>query len=163
MKPYTKILIGIVILLLVIAAGILIIKKHTITESPSPEPTPSVTLTSPATRFAWSYADGGEDQYGLSQTKIVLDTSYENGKVISTTIDTVQGTCNDIDAKAEDADRVAGSTKIQCYAAGFGQWYKIIKGTDSYEIRRKYFEEAHPDSVPPEYSYETVATIPFTQ
>ncbi len=160
MKPFTKIVIGIVILALAVLVFITINKNRNLETE---ETGNNVTLTSPASAFTWRYEDGGEDSYGLSQTKIILDITYENGKVVATPIDTVQGTCNAIDPKPQDADRVAGTTKIQCYAAGFGQWYKIVKGSDIYEVHRKYFEEGNPDEAPVDHPWETVVEVPLFQ
>jgi hypothetical protein len=154
MKTTTQTILGIIALILIVVGIVLTAnKKHE----------PVAELTSPATGFTWRYEKGEEDLDGLPKTQIFLEVVYENGKATSTKIDEVQGSCNDIDPKSEDEDRVDGSTKIQCYAAGLGEWYKVVKGAQSYEVMRKNFVEAEPDSVPPEYQYEVVAEAPLLQ
>lgn len=160
MKTSIKIILGIVIVALVILIAFVV--KNNVSEAPVNSNEVNLSeQSSPAVHFAWRYEDGDLDLDGLPKTKIFLDMTYENGKVVSVKIDEVQGSCNDIDAFSDDKDITKGSTKIQCYAAGFGEWYKIVKGDDSYQVLRKFFVEAHPDSVPPEYSYELVAEVPL--
>jgi hypothetical protein len=154
-------IISIVVLSVILILIISIISSHKIetqkiTSPKNQDQTATDDVSSPAKSFAWRYGNAGEDAYGLSRTKIFLDISYENGQTVSKVIDEVQGSCNDIDPSEDDKDMVVNTTKIQCYAAGFGEWYKIVKGDDSYEVRRKYFTEAEPDVLPPVYEYETV-------
>ncbi len=124
---------------------------------------PASEKNSPASAFAWRYEEGGVDLDGFPKTRIFLDTTYQNGTVTASLVDEVQGSCNSIDPSADDKDIAAGSTKIQCYAAGFGEWYKLVKHDEGYKVMRKFFVEAAPDSIPPEYTYEVVVVIPLLQ
>lgn len=114
----------------------------------------------PLVSFTWRYQEGALNLDGIPGTKIFLDAMNANGKVLSKEIDEVDGSCNDILPSEEDTDIVAGSSKIQCYAAGLGQWFKITKGENSYLVLRKTFEEALPDYTSPSYQYESVAEFP---
>lgn len=114
----------------------------------------------PLVTFTWRYQEGALNLDGIPGTKIFLDAMYANDKVLSKEIDEVDGSCNEILPSEEDTDIVEGSSKIQCYAAGLGQWFKITKGENSYEVMRKIFEEALPDSTSPAYQYEPVAEFP---
>jgi hypothetical protein len=116
---------------------------------------------SPASSFAWRYEDGGLNPDGLPNTRIGMDVTYEDGFLLSIPVDEVAGSCNAVDISDADTDIVPGTTKIQCYAAGFGQWYRLVRGNSSYEIVRKFFEETPPDIVPAEFEYETVAQFPL--
>ncbi len=110
--------------------------------------------------FTWRYQAGALNLDGIPGTKIFLDAVYDNGNVLSREIDEVDGSCNEILPSEEDADIIDGSTKIQCYAAGLGQWFKITKGESSYLVLRKTFEEALPDYASPSYQYESIAEFP---
>jgi len=116
---------------------------------------------SSVSRFAWRFenetASGSE-----VRTRVFLDVMYEDNTAISVRVDDVGGSCNEVATAAEDTDMVSGSTKIQCYAAGLGQWFKVVAGTNTYEVKRKTFEEALPNHTPPSYEYETVAIFPST-
>jgi len=164
MKTSTKIAITIAIAFIIILTVVVI--KQNKSQAPIPADDNKVTVleeTSPVSTFTWRYQEAGEDKYGLPLNNISLDAKYENGKIVTIKVDQVQGSCNEIDMSKDDADIVKNSTKIQCYAAGFGQRYKIVKGINSYEVLRKYFVEAEPDSVPPDYKYEKVAEVPLLQ
>lgn len=114
----------------------------------------------PLVSFTWRYQEGALNLDGIPGTKISLDATYANGKVLSKEIDEVDGSCNEITPSEEDMDIVEGSSKIQCYAAGLGQWFKITKSENSYLVLRKTFEEALPDSTSSSYQYESVAEFP---
>lgn len=116
-----------------------------------------------ATAFEWRYEEGGVDRDGLPKTRVFLDVRYENEKLVPVEVDEVQGSCNEVDASSDDRDMVKGTSKIQCYAAGYGEWYKIIKADNLYQVVRKYFEEGSPEYDPPEQPYEVVAEVPFVQ
>lgn len=118
-----------------------------------------VVVTTPAVLlfFTWRYEDAGEDKFGLIQTRVFVDATYQDGKKVSKNIGEVGGSCNTIDASKEDTDMLAGTTKVQCYAAGLGYWFKIVQGDESYMVLRKMFEEAVPEEAPPQYPWETVA------
>ncbi len=163
MKP-TKtifIILSVLIIIAVIVVAVLRPGKNN-THNPAGEPVVT-TGTAEATSFAWRFPNGGEDLDGLPKTQVSLDVTYANGIVVSKRIEEVQGSCNNVDPQKEDADRVVGTTKIQCYAAGFGEYYKIIKGINSYEVRRKHIEEGVPEVAPTEFNYETVAEFPLMQ
>ena len=154
MKTSIKITLGILILILAAVAIILLVtKKHHQVVSP----------VSPVKSFTWRYEKGGNDLDGMPKTQIILDVVYENGKFVSKKIDEVQGSCNVVNPSSKDTDQVKNSTQIQCYAAGFGERYKIVTGDQVYNVVRKNFVEAEPDSVPPNYQYEVVAEIPLVQ
>ncbi len=157
MKTPVKITLGVLVFILAILAIILITIKN------RPNTVKPIESTSPATSFTWRYKKGANDLDGFPKTQIVLDVAYQNGKLISKDIDEVQGSCNHVDPSNEDTDKVTGSTKIQCYAAGFGEWYKIVIGDQAYKVMRKNFVEAEPDSTPLHYEYEVVAEIPLVQ
>ena len=167
MRIPQKKIIGIIFFVLIVVAIIIKIgyldRPEYVTQLPEAEKVTLIEPVSTATSFTWRYEDGAKDPDGFPYTRIFLDVTYDNQKVISEMVDEVQGSCNIVDPAEDDKDKVAGMTKIQCYAAGFGEWYKIVKGDDSYEILRKYFVEAEPDVVPPEYKYETVAEFPLLQ
>ena len=165
MKQSTKTIWSIIILAAAILAIVLMFRAGMFGARPTNDMTGVVPseMTSPATSFAWRYEDGAEDLDGLPKTMVFLDVTYANGKVVSGKVDEVQGSCNAVDPSKDDADITTGSTKIQCYAAGFGEWYKIVKVDTSYEIRRKYFEEASPEMMPTDFPYETVAAVPLFQ
>lgn len=155
------IIISVIIIAAIVLVAVLRPGKTTV-QNPADEPIVS-TGTAEATNFAWRFADGGEDLDGLPKTQVSLDVRHANGIVVSKRIEEVQGSCNPVDPQKEDVDRVAGTTKIQCYAAGFGEYYKIVKGVNSYEIRRKHIEEGVPEVPPTEFKYETVAEFPLMQ
>jgi len=115
----------------------------------------------PLETFTWRYQAGALNLDGIPGTKIFLDATYVNGKVLSKEIDEVGGSCNEITPSEEDGDMVEGSDKIQCYGAGLGQWFKLTKGENSYLVLRKTFEEALPDYTSPSYQYESVAEFPI--
>lgn len=168
MKNSVKIILGIAVIAIVVLVAVIIKKYDLFNNNNSQVPaggseTMTAEKTSPVSGFVWRYEDGEMDSDGFPKTKIFLDAKYDNGTVVILKIDEVQGSCNKVDPLNADKDIVSGSTKIQCYAAGFGEWYKIVKGDDSYEVRRKYFVESEPDSVPPEYHYEVVAEVSLFQ
>ncbi|MEO5646090.1 MAG: hypothetical protein ABIO57_03430 [Candidatus Paceibacterota bacterium] len=157
MKNSTKTLLVIIAVIAIVVITLFITRTTT---SPKAEILTAEQPTSIITGFAWRYEKGSNDADGLPQTQIFLDTTHTDGKVTSIKIDEVQGSCNTIDAAKDDKDIVSGTTKIQCYAAGMGEWYKIVKAEKAYEVRRKYFEETSPDMTPTNYQYETIVTIP---
>lgn len=166
MKTNTKIMIGIVV---VVAAVIIIVftkgnsaKKESI-ETVAEVTETTVMGTSPLSTFAWRYEKGAEDLDGLPKTIIFLDTTYQNGKVVTIQVEEVQGSCNDVDPLKEDTDMVEGTIKVLCYAAGFGEQYKIVKGAESYQIVRKYIEEGDPEVKPTVFQYEKIVEFPLFQ
>jgi hypothetical protein len=128
-----------------------------IKQTPHQPPAP----TAPLDGFTWRFETAPTSDDGMPRTQIFLDATYTNNKTLSKEIGTVSGSCNEVDLSTTDKDMVSGSSKIQCYAAGLGYWFKITKENDSYVIVRKMFEEASPDYTPPAYQYERVTTLPL--
>lgn len=116
------------------------------------------TTTKPATTttvvgqptFTWSFrkTPGGD----IAMTEITLTATYPNGTKRSQIIETVDGSCNDVDAS--DKDAYAKSNMVVCYYSGFGINYKIVKDANGYVVMRKEFEEAGPDYNPPVQMYK---------
>ncbi len=105
--------------------------------------------------FVWNFED--DDSLNLDgnpQTNIYIEAKYPNGVVLNKLVDTTAGSCNILPEVSEDI--VPYSSIIQCYSAGLGYRYKIIKEQESYIVQRKTFEEALPNYNPPVYEYETV-------
>lgn len=166
MKINTKIIVGVLLIVVVIVITMLAIVNGTKKEPVESIPEDAgivVTGTSPVSTFAWRYEPGVEDSDGLPKTVVFLDTAYENGKVITIQVEEVQGSCNKIDPAGDDKDMAKGTTKIQCYAAGFGEQYKIVKGIESYQVVRKHVEEGDPDVKPTVFQYEKIAELPLFQ
>ncbi len=110
--------------------------------------------------FTWRYeADNSLNGDGLPQTNVYLDASY-SGKKVSKLIATVPGSCNNLPDKEKDS--VLNSSVAQCYAAGYGDLFKVTKGDHSYLVMRKIFEEASPDDTPPVEEYKRVTEFPFS-
>lgn len=104
--------------------------------------------------FSWSYAASGEDM-GIIKTAITLTAKYSDGASVTKSIATVEGTCNEY--PSPDADVYEHSQMIICYAAGFGDYFKVIKTSEGYLVQRKEFAEASPDYNPPAQPFKTVA------
>jgi hypothetical protein len=117
--------------------------------------------SAPLLRFAWRFETAPTSDDGMPRTQIFLDATYTNNKTLSKEIGIVSGSCNEVDPSATDTDMVQGSSKIQCYAAGLGYWFKIVQQDDAYVVFQKMFEEASLDYTPPSYSYERVTTLPL--
>ncbi|MES2622960.1 MAG: hypothetical protein V4576_00970 [Patescibacteria group bacterium] len=97
---------------------------------------------------------------GLPKTNVFVEVTYSDGTVAKKLIDTPDGSCNDL--KKADSDSVASTTIFQCYAAGFGYHYKIVRAERSYLVLRKGFEESGPEYTPPEMKYEPVSEFPLS-
>lgn len=148
-------IISLIILALVIV-GVVLVAILNKNKNPEPE----VPLA-PLVSTQWRFEDFISKDLEIPSTRIFVDAEYQNGKSLSTSVGEAAGSCNVIDPSADDTDMISGSTKIQCYAAGLGHWFKITQGQDVYNIERKTFEEALPDYEPSVYVYETVATFPL--
>lgn len=107
--------------------------------------------------FKWRYEEF-EGEY-FFKSRIFLDVTYPNGAIDTKLIDTIDGGC--ADAPEQNEAVAPHSTKILCYYAGLGHYFKVIKGGNSYLVQRKIFEEATPDYTPPVQKYETVAKFNF--
>ncbi len=90
---------------------------------------------------------------GLPQTEVYLSIADERAL-----IDIVDGGCSEIPDEKYELD-ISTTGKVQCYYAGLGQQYRIVKNEDFYAVERKLFEEALPDVAPPEHGWEVVATF----
>lgn len=110
--------------------------------------------------FLWSYKkDISLNLDGQPNTIIFLEAKYDNNSILTKTIDSTPGSCNDL--PESDRDSLLGTINIQCYSAGLGYRFKIIKGEEEYLVLRKTFEESLPAYTPPVYEYEVVASFPF--
>jgi len=165
MKNSTKIFVLIAIVIIVISSARLVktitAPVETIPEAVITETQPEASAPVVPPKFSWKfvYDEKGD---GLPRTAITLDTTYESGKTVTTAIRTIEGSCNEIDKKpGVDADMVIGSAKVQCYAAGFGDRFKIVEGENSYEVLHQEFAEATPEYQVPDQSYKTIVTVPF--
>lgn len=117
------------------------------------------TLSTEPPVFTWKF-DFSEtlNRDGLPNTELSLKASY-GGDVVTKVIATVPGSCNELPDNQKDS--VANSTDAQCYAAGIGDRFKIVKGVDSYQVMRQEFEEGMPEYNPPIQEYKVVAEFPF--
>lgn len=144
--------------LIIIGLGIFFYK--TIRDSSQNNKTTPVAMTQTPPVFTWKYEyDETVNLDGLPQTNVCLEAVYE-GKVMSKFIATVPGGCNDLPEKENDS--APNSSVAQCYAAGYGDRFKVTKGKQSYLVMRKVFEEGSPDYTPPVQEYSVVAELPFS-
>lgn len=103
--------------------------------------------------FSWEFKEASSlNPDGNLQTEIYLKILRDGGGTETKMIDTVNGSCNDLpDA---DKDVVENSTQIQCYYAGAGERFKIVKDGEVYQVKRQIFEEGLPDYNPPTEEYK---------
>lgn len=112
--------------------------------------------------FIWEFEEADSlNLDGIPQTNIFLKATYSNGAVERKLIKTSDTSCNELPDGEED--NVPGSTSIQCYGAGLGYRLKVTKGTESYLVLQKKFEEGSPDYTPPNQEYKFIAEIPLTK
>ncbi len=167
MKTNTKTIISLIVVILTIVAIVLLTKGGLVNRENDLLPVEQATvsdLTSPVSTFTWRYEAGNMSLDGLPKTIVFLDVMYENKKILPIRIEEVEGSCNDVDPnKKEDTDMLDGTTKIQCYAAGFGELYKITNGADSYQVVRKHIEEGNPEVTPVNFEYEKITEVPLFQ
>lgn len=124
-------------------------------------PEPNVDDSKGAPVFRWKYeADDSLNGDGLPQTNVFLEASYSSLKKASKLIATVPGSCNDLPDREKDS--APNSSVAQCYAAGYGDLFKVIKGERSYVVMRKVFEEGSPEYDPPVQPYKVVLEIPLS-
>lgn len=110
--------------------------------------------------FTWKFEDAQSlNPDGNPNTNVYLEKKYESGGVVTKLIDTTPGGCSELPETEKDS--VPGSKNIQCYYAGFGYQYKIVKRENSYFIMRKTFEEGSPDLEPTPQQYEIFSEISF--
>lgn len=111
--------------------------------------------------FVWRYAKASSlNLDGQPKTNIFIGVTYPNGTVQEKLVATTDGGCNDLPDSKED--RVPNSTVAQCYYAGLGYSFKITKGTKSYLVQRKTFEESLPGNTPSKYEYKTILELPIS-
>jgi len=112
------------------------------------------------TTFAWRFADSSTDNMdGLPQTDIFLSVTHSN-QTVEGLVDTVDGGCSQLEGESYEGD-ISAMGRIQCYAAGFGQQYRITQSSDVFFVERKFFEEAMPEIAPPVYEWEVVSEFSF--
>ncbi len=104
--------------------------------------------------FSWSFEEARTlNPDGSPQTHVYLLVSGERNL-----IDTVDGNCSEIEGETYEAD-VSNTGKVQCYYAGLGQQYRIVKDGDAFVVERKLFEESLPDVTLPGHEWEVVTTF----
>jgi len=103
--------------------------------------------------FSWEFQEASSlNPDGNPNTEIYLKILREGGVAETRMMDTVNGSCNDLpDADNDVADN---STQIQCYYAGAGERFKIVKSGEVYQVKRQIFEEGSPDYNPPIEEYK---------
>lgn len=105
--------------------------------------------------FVWRYATSTErNPDGIPKTIVYLEVTYPNETPTRKLIDTTDGSCNDL--PDSEADVAPYSTLIQCYYAGLGFKFKVVKIGSTYKVMRKQFEEGAPNQTPSNYPYETI-------
>lgn len=143
----------ILVILFCIVLILYVLKKNPVEENP-------VVNTDEPPVFVWQYQEAKTlNGDGNPETDIFLEVKYPNGKIQTKLIDTTPGSCNDLPNL--EPDTLLNTTNIQCYSAGLGYRYKIIKGENSYLVERQTFEEGLPDYNPPSYKYEVVDEFSF--
>lgn len=123
-------------------------------------PEPMVETEKPIPTFSWRFEEA--DTYnpdGGPQTRVYLSATY-NGTTTEKLIDTVDGGCSEIEGEKHEGD-VSNTGKVQCYYAGLGQSYRIVKGEAAYMIEKKLWEEALPEIEPAPEQWEQVVAFYF--
>ena len=151
-----KVLLILGAILIILVAGFFAFNSYIYNEKQAPvdqatEETPAVALGEPT--FEWKHESFTEEE--IPRTTISLEARYENGTVIETEIDTIQGGCNEY--VEPDDDVYEGSEMIICYYAGLGHYFKVVDSSQAYLVQRKVFEEATPDYSPEPEPFETIA------
>jgi hypothetical protein len=124
-------------------------------------PVPSTKDSTEPPTFTWKYEKADSlNLDGLPNTNISLEVKYQDDTTQTKLIDTSGGGCNDLPDR--ESDSALNSTVAQCYGAGLGYRFKVVKGENAYQVERIKFEEALPDYTPPAYKYEVVAEFPLT-
>lgn len=112
-----------------------------------------------APTFSWRFEEAETNNLdGNPQTNVFLTATYADGTNNETLVDTVDGDCSELEGEGYEGD-VSDTGRVQCYYAGLGQRYRITDGQEEYVIERKLFEEALPDTTPPNYEWEVISTI----
>ena len=161
----TKFFIGraiVVSILLVLGFGVFVYKTYFTTPPNAETPVQETVGTTEPPVFVWKYEKANTlNLDGIPKTNVFLEATYSNGVVERTLIATTDGGCNDL--PESDKDSVPTSTDAQCYAAGLGYHFKVTKGSTSYLVQKKRFEEASPDYTPPASVYEVVGEFPLSK
>lgn len=110
--------------------------------------------------FSWVFEeDESLNGDGNKQTNLILEITYSDSSLTKKKIDTVPGGCSIL--PEADKDVATSTTQVQCYYAGLGYKYKIVKGNNSYQVKRQTFEEGSPEYTPQVTQYETVSEFPL--
>jgi hypothetical protein len=117
---------------------------------------PQLAPMSPVSGFEWSSQSKDMDEKGIVWTDVYLMVAHADGTNEKKYIASVQGSCNDIDA---DEPLALGSSVFQCYAAGFGDKFRVMDSGDAYLLQRQEFQEATPDDTSPLPEFKTILTI----
>lgn len=144
-----------IVLIAAIIAGYFLLQDKKLDEAETPVPATETPAPVGDPTFTWEYAPymKGEFPYVV----VTLAATYPDGTLVKKQVGDVQGSsCNDY--PEPDAD-VYDSTMIICYFAGFGDYFKVVKVGNTFEVRHQEFGEASPDYEPPVMPYKTVATF----
>lgn len=145
----------VILLVFIIVVIVFVIKTKNNTIQPSEEIPTQTEENYEASVFRWFFEeDESLNLDGNHQTNVYLEAKYANDSMVKKLIDTVPGGCSELPDK--DIDAVSVSTQVQCYYAGLGYTYKVVKSETAYVVKRKTFEEGIPNQTPPNYSYETI-------
>ena len=133
--------------------GVEVVETQPTTETPKP-------LSTEPPVFEWKFEKAETlNPDGLPATEVYLQASYA-GDAVGKLIATEPGGCNVV-SDTKEKDIAADSSVALCYAAGAGAYFKVVKGTDSYQVMKQEFEEGMPEYNPPIQSYKVVAEFPF--
>lgn len=113
-----------------------------------------------APTFSWRFEEADSlNGDGNPNTNVFLNVKYSDGQTDTKLIQVSHGSCNELPDAEKDS--LAGTKNVQCYGAGFGFYFKIVKGEKSYQIMKKEFDEGSPDYSPPPQEYKVVAEFTF--
>jgi hypothetical protein len=110
--------------------------------------------------FSWKFEEAKTLNLDSNpQTNLYVEIKYPNDEVESKLVATTDGSCNEL--PEADKDSFSNTTNVQCYYAGFGYRFKIVKRDNAYLVEQQEFEEGTPDYDPPTQQYKVVTEIPF--
>lgn len=105
--------------------------------------------------FSWEFNDSKTlNLDGNPSTDIYLKIKYSNDREERRFVETVPGGCNAL--PEVDSDTLPGTENVQCYYAGFGERFKIIKRENSYILMKQEFQEGSPDNNSPTEEYKKI-------
>ncbi len=114
----------------------------------------------PLSGFSWRFTEADtSNPDGNPQTKVYLAANYGDGSRVERLVDTVDGSCYELEEDSYESD-VSNTAQVQCYYAGLGQQYRIVEDDSEYVVERKLFEEPLPDFNPPTSEWEIVVSFP---